>query len=282
PRANASAGETDAMTDMTCEMLAEKLGALLEDELPLAERKALELHAGGCDRCGPLLAGLRGIVREASALPELTPSRDLWSGIAARIEAPVVSLDAGPKTHALPRGLSWRTAAAAAAILVALTAVTTWQLAGNDAAAPERVAEVATPALIEPTRDSAPRGTTQVVAAEESRSSTSAPSPARSPASRQSPPAATVRNATAMDAVGVYDREIGSLRDMLDTRRSELDTETVRILEENLGVIDRAIEQSRQALARDPNSTFLVDHLNSALGRKVQLLRTATLIPSSS
>jgi hypothetical protein len=69
---------------------------------------------------------------------------------------------------------------------------------------------------------------------------------------------------------------------MLATRRSELDTATVRVLEENLTIIDRAIDQSRQALVRDPNSTFLIDHLNSALGRKVELLRTATLIPSSS
>jgi hypothetical protein len=91
-----------------------------------------------------------------------------------------------------------------------------------------------------------------------------------------------VRNATAIEAIGVYDREIGSLRDMLATRRSELDTATVRVLEENLTIIDRAIDQSRQALVRDPNSTFLIDHLNSALGRKVELLRTATLIPSSS
>jgi hypothetical protein len=56
----------------------------------------------------------------------------------------------------------------------------------------------------------------------------------------------------------------------------------VRVLEENLTVIDRAIEQSRQALERDPNSTFLTDHLNDALGRKVELLRTATLLQSSS
>ncbi len=69
------------MTEMTCEILAEKLGAVLDNELPVAERKALELHAVDCARCGPLLADLRGLVGEASALPELSPSRDVWSGI---------------------------------------------------------------------------------------------------------------------------------------------------------------------------------------------------------
>jgi hypothetical protein len=69
---------------------------------------------------------------------------------------------------------------------------------------------------------------------------------------------------------------------MLESRRGELDTATVRVLEENLTIIDRAIDQSRQALATDPNSQFLVDHLNTSLGRKVQLLRTVTLLPASS
>jgi hypothetical protein len=269
------------MTEMTCEILAGKLGALLDDELPVAEKKALELHAVDCYRCGPLLADLRGLVREASALPELTPSRDLWSGIAARIEAPVVSLDAGQATIAATRGLSWRTAAAAAAILVSLTAVTTWQLAGNGDAESRRLAESSTPAEIEPIGDSVPVSR-QVVAATEDTSSTPASATIEPRSVRPSAPAINVRNATAIDAIGVYDREIGSLRDMLATRRSELDTATVRVLEENLTIIDRAIDQSRQALVRDPNSTFLIDHLNSALGRKVELLRTATLIPSSS
>lgn len=270
------------MTEMTCEILAEKLGALLDNELPVAERKALELHAVDCARCGPLLADLRGLVGEASALPELSPSRDLWSGIAARIEAPVVSLDAGQPAITAPRGLSWRAAAAAAAILVSLTALATWQLAGNGDAEPRRLAESSMPAVIEPTGDSVPVGTTQVVAAIEDTSSTPASATMEPRSSRPSAPTSTVRNATAIDAIGVYDREIGSLRDMLATRRAELDTATVRVLEENLTIIDRAIEQSRQALASDPNSTFLIDHLNSALGRKVQLLRAATLIPSSS
>lgn len=270
------------MTDMNCEIFDGKLGALLDNELPVMEKKALELHAVDCSRCGPLLADLRGLVREASALPELVPSRDLWSVIAARIEAPVVSLDVSQPSVKTTRGLSWRTAAAAAAILVSLTAVTTWQLAGNDDVEPQRTAALSTPAVFEPNGDSVPAGTTRVVAAADDTTSTPASSPIVPRSSQPPAPTSAVRNATAIEAIGVYDREIGSLREMLATRRSELDTATVRVLEENLTIIDRAIDQSRQALVRDPNSTFLIDHLNSALGRKVELLRTATLIPSSS
>ena len=44
--------------------------------------------------------------------------------------------------------------------------------------------------------------------------------------------------------------------------------------------IDQAIRQSREALARDPRSRFLDQQLNSALDKKVELLRTAALLPS--
>ena len=44
-------------------------------------------------------AETRAIVRAAAELPTLKPSRDLWAGIAARIEAPVVAL---PVQHEAP------------------------------------------------------------------------------------------------------------------------------------------------------------------------------------
>jgi hypothetical protein len=79
-------------------------------------------------------------------------------------------------------------------------------------------------------------------------------------------------------AAAAYDREIAALRDIVRERRSELDTTTVRVLEQSLRVIDRAIAQSRAALARDPNSQFLGDQLTRALDSKVELLRTVALL----
>jgi len=45
--------------------------------------------------------------------------------------------------------------------------------------------------------------------------------------------------------------------------------------------IDAAVKQSRAALAKDPKSGFLTDQLNNALDKKVELLRTVALLPSS-
>ena len=62
--------------------------------------------------------------------------------------------------------------------------------------------------------------------------------------------------------------------------RSQLDPRTAAIIEANLKVIDDAIAQSKAALAQDPASRFLSNQLNSALDKKLELLRTAALLPN--
>lgn len=267
------------MTTMTCERFDDRLQLLLEGELSSAERDAVEAHAAACSRCGPLLAEVRAIVRDAAALPELQPSRDLWDGIAARIEAPVVELEPRQAPVVVRRGLPWRVAAAAAAVLVAVTALATWQIAADSSTATvpqQRIATADTPQTIV-VPDTAP-ALTRVAPVPE----TTTAAPRRRDQGTQPVQATPVRNAPEVALTELYDREIASLRRMLDTRRSELDTSTVRVLEDNLAIIDRAIEQSRQALERDPNSRFLMNHLNDALGRKVEILRTATLLQARS
>jgi hypothetical protein len=56
----------------------------------------------------------------------------------------------------------------------------------------------------------------------------------------------------------------------------------VRVLEQNLATIDKAIAQSRQALEGDPGNTFLNSHLISARQRKLALLRRATALTTGS
>ena len=73
-----------------------------------------------------------------------------------------------------------------------------------------------------------------------------------------------------------YDRAIADLERTLTEGRGRLDPETVRILEENLAAIDRAIEQSRRALRSDPANTYLNAHLAEAKRRKLSLLRLAS------
>jgi len=78
----------------------------------------------------------------------------------------------------------------------------------------------------------------------------------------------------------MYDREISKLRTIMKSRRSMLDPRTVAVLEQSIAVIDSAIAQSRSALAKDPASGFLANQLNHSLEKKVELLRTAAMLPA--
>jgi hypothetical protein len=73
--------------------------------------------------------------------------------------------------------------------------------------------------------------------------------------------------------VGRYDAAIAELQTSLDQRRSTLDSSTVRIVAQNLAIIDKAITDARTALAADPSSQYLNTYLASTMRRKVDFLR---------
>lgn len=77
-----------------------------------------------------------------------------------------------------------------------------------------------------------------------------------------------------------YDEAIADLERTLEAGRTKLDSETVRVVEENLAAIDRAIDQCRRALATDPANVYLNTHLADARQRKLTLLRRATALGS--
>jgi hypothetical protein len=79
----------------------------------------------------------------------------------------------------------------------------------------------------------------------------------------------------------VYGKEIEMLQAIVKQRKTQLDSSTVAIIQRNLDIIDAAIAQSRAALSADPASRMLGQQLTHALDKKVELLRTAALLPAS-
>ena len=75
-----------------------------------------------------------------------------------------------------------------------------------------------------------------------------------------------------------YDEAIADLEKALESGRDKLDPETVRVLQDNLDAIDRAIDQCRRALAADPANTYLNSHLADARNRKLALLRRVSAL----
>jgi tetratricopeptide (TPR) repeat protein len=75
-----------------------------------------------------------------------------------------------------------------------------------------------------------------------------------------------------------YDQAIADLQKILETGRSRLDADTIRVIEDNLATIDQAIEQSRKALRSDPANVYLNNHFAASRSRKLALLRRASAL----
>ena len=79
-----------------------------------------------------------------------------------------------------------------------------------------------------------------------------------------------------------YAAAIADLERVLASGREQLDTATVRVIEQNLAAIDGAIGQAQRALVADPANLYLNTHLAETMRRKLDLLRqAATLVPVS-
>jgi hypothetical protein len=248
-----------------CDLMCERLAAYIEGDLPPAERAAAEQHFAECSSCAEALVELRAIVGEAAQLPLLAPSRDLWAGIESRISTPITLLGSAPAAARRAPRRQWQFAIAAGA-LIAVSAGATYLITARSGATGSQPVSVATTTAA-PRRDSQP--TTAPV-------QQAAPTPV-APANVSLAPRKKEENVTR-----VYDREIALLDSLVHTRRESLDPKTVKIIEHNLKIIDRAIAESRAALAKDPKSPLLTNRLDNVLGSKVELLRTVAFLPTQS
>jgi hypothetical protein len=252
--------------EMTCEAFSDKLMDFLEGDVDAATHAALDAHARACAECGALLADVRRVTARAAALPVLEPSRDLWSGIATRIDTPVVAL-------AERRAQRW---GRRLAIVGALAA--TFVIAAVLGSRATRRAPAA-PAVVASSVPAHAADTAAAPLAAQPEPQAQQPAPAATPAATR-PAAARLASATPSTVEATYDAEILRLRAIVNARRTQLDTATIAVIEKNLKVIDDAIAQCKAALARDPASRYLMESLNQSLDIKVQLLRTAASLPA--
>lgn len=231
-----------------------------------------EAHRETCAECTATWAELEAISAEARALPTLTPSRDLWAGIEARIEQAERSRGAGsaqgePRAESAARAKAARRwfatpavrYAAAAAALIVTTATITWQVARTDTTP---LVATGAPVAGTPSAGGAP-------------GSDATPSIDDSVGDRL----VRVRAAGYEQDFASLDLEISALQELLDQRRSRLDTATVAIVERNLKLIDQAIAESRAAFQRDPASQFLATQLARSYTTKLTLLRATATMP---
>jgi hypothetical protein len=242
----------------------ERLSEYLDGDLTAAEQRAADHHLATCAPCAATLAELRAVVAEARALEPPLPELDLWPAIARRLEPRrgwrerLATLLSGRRfTLTLPQ------LATAAAALVAVTGLATWlavqrpgaQAPATGPVASRTLAGRTTPAPVPAPETGPERRVSEFVET----------SPATDPGA--------VRLAS-FDA-SRYDAAVAELERVLSEQRGQLDTATVRILEQNLAIIDRAVEDARRALEADPANPYLNGHLAQQMMAKIRLLQRA-------
>ncbi len=219
------------------------LSDYLDHDLPRAEYEPLERHLESCAECRHVLSGLAAVKSRAATLVDPPAPDDLWAGIASRIgPAGSVSRHTHPVLIELPRrARAWSMpqwlAAAAAFAVVAAGAVWIAQGGLNGRAVREGLAV------------------------------------------REGGPVLLSDGGTRISAAGFdadrIEGEIQDLRAALERGRGRLAPETVKVLEDNLLIIHKALSDARTALTQDPANIELQDYFAGSVQRKLDLVRRA-------
>lgn len=95
-----------------------------------------------------------------------------------------------------------------------------------------------------------------------------------------SPTTTVAQTDMVLPAEAQYEQAIVGLQQLADAQDRALDPETRAVLKENLAVINRAIDESRAAVADEPANAFAQESLLDALETKVALLQDTVALTS--
>jgi hypothetical protein len=220
---------------MNCSDVLTRLDDLMDGTVARGERAAIEGHLEICADCRSEVEAHAALRRRVDELARsVEPSRDLWPGIAHRIDRQKVvqgRFGSRVRRYAL-------TAAAAAVVAAAVLAAYT--VGRQHSEKPVLVIREATPAVVAASFEDTSLG---VVEAE-------------------------------------FQHARSELMTILEQRRHELSPETLWVVDSNLRLIDDAIEEITRALGQDPDNPQLSHRLAAIYRQQIELLRTATGLPS--
>ena len=226
----------------------DRLSDYLDGEMSPAERALLEGHLAEDAECTAVLESLRRVKMRAASLDDKHPAhaQQMWRGIAQRIGATPPQGEKDPAVAGVIR--PWRTRRFSVSVPQLVAAgIAMMLLSGGGSLVFRGAAE----------RSAALRG---------------------GMADQAAVVPEVMQAGFGSVAITRLDEAVADLVQVLEEEREFLNPETVRIIEENLAIIDRAIERSRQALMQDPESDYLRGHLEQTMRQKLTLLRRVTTI----
>lgn len=236
-----------------------------EGLLPPEVEEEVRRHLAECSRCRRELETLAGLLDAMAELPqEAQPSRDLWPQVAWRITGERASAeDAGAGGAEVDQVAEWGGVSRGDGVgggSLAEDRFGARRLRGRriNLAAWQLLAASLVVALV---------SGASVWAFLSGRGGEEGPMTVSAPWIAQ--------QAVLDQAYGGYDEAVADLESALEQGRHVLGPETVLVLEENLAIIDQAIQEAREALALDPGSAVVRRILAENLRWKVSLLRHA-------
>lgn len=265
----------------------EQLSAYVDDDLGAQDRVTIAHHLEGCAACAATLAELIAVRDRARVLPALAAPDSLWASIEAKLaETPAKAkvIDLAAEREKRRWSFSTLQLASAAAALVVVSATAAWFAGHHTATQPiaQNTSPVAITSRPVPEHPGDADDTTETRPGDDDVTTTAPPqvatvTPGSTKLPRPTPLAASTVPATAANfGTERYDTAIRDLELILAQNRSRLSPATVQVVEKNLALIDKAIEDARKALAADPASPYLNDHLAETMKRKADLLRRVT------
>lgn len=218
-----------------------QINDLVDDLLPGPARRQADAHVAACAQCCESVQRIRALRADLALLPrDIAPPARVLAGVRAQ----VAEAD-NPVQSAAVRAAGWyarpSVLAAAAVLLVALSSAATasWLRLTSDPAVTGAAAGADVPPL------TATRG-----------------------------PATGLVAVHAMEKS--YEDAIAEVQRALGEQQSDLSPETLRILQANIDIIDRALGEARAALHADPANGALAEMLRSGYERKLDVLRSAS------
>lgn len=125
---------------MTCEQIDQQLDAYLDGTLDATSRTVVDAHLASCATCQAQSRELRAVLAAAERLPRsIAPPRNLWPAISSRLPARV-----GSPAATRPVWRRWAPLAAAAVLLIAVTAIVTYRIARDPMSLANQPAPTAT------------------------------------------------------------------------------------------------------------------------------------------
>jgi anti-sigma factor RsiW len=222
-----------------CGRFAALIHDRLDGALDAGSLADLEAHLASCAACRALAADLEEMRRTAAGLPDFTPRAEVWARLSERLAG---ELAARPR----PFWTGARVALAMAATLVVAVSASVWLMRGPSAPAPQAAAQGGEQAgtVIQSTGSPVQDVDEHLRIADEH-----------------------------------YSAAIAGLEQVVKNGQTELDPALTATLQKNLGVIDQAITESREAIKAQPNNQLAQTSLFEALRQKVALLEdTVALI----